>query len=339
MLVTILRRLAVVPIMLIGVTLLTFVVTRIIPSDPARVAAGLNAPQEQVDRLRVEMGMDQPILTQYVSYVGGLLRGDWGRSAVSQRPVLPDLVSSLPATLEILLWATAGFILLGIPFGVFVGTTHSRGAAWTASVISYLGMAFPVFWLGLMLQIVFYRELSWLPAVGRISSSVDIPSQITGFYTIDSLIAGDGDAFVSSVRHLALPVLCLVLARFAVTARFVAAGMKAAIKTDYARTATAKGVSRRRVIYKHALRNVLIPVNTMLGLQFGWLLAGSVLIEAVFSWPGIGWYAWRSIVSLDMAPIIGVTIVFASAFIVVNLITDLMYDLLDPRVGSAKDSA
>lgn len=338
MLVTVLRRLAVVPIMLIGVSLLTFVVTRIIPADPARVAAGLNAPAAQVERLRSEMGLDKPILVQYGGYIAALVRGDWGQSAVSQRPVLPDLARSLPATLEILLWATAGFILLGIPFGVFIGTATSRVAAWTASVVSYLGMAFPVFWLGLMLQIVFYRELSWLPAVGRIGSSVAVPPHVTGMYTIDALIAGDGSAFASSVQHLVLPVLCLVLARFAVTARFVAAGMRSAIVTDYARTAIAKGVARRGVIFKHALRNVLIPVNTMLGLQFGWLLAGSVLIEAVFSWPGIGWYAWRSIVSLDMAPIIGVTLVFASAFIVVNLITDLLYDVLDPRVAGARDS-
>jgi peptide/nickel transport system permease protein len=336
---TILRRLAVVPIMLVGVSLVTFVVTRVIPADPARVAAGLNAPESQVERLRDEMGLNQPILVQYLGYLRGLVRGDWGQSAVSQRPVLPDLVRSLPATLEILLWATAGFVLLGIPFGVFVGTATARSAAWIASIVSYLGMAFPVFWLGLMLQIVFYRELSWLPAVGRISTAVNVPVHVTGFYTVDALIAGDGAAFVSSLEHLVLPVLCLVLARFAVTARFVAAGMRAAIATDYARTATAKGVARRTVIYKHALRNVLIPVNTMLGLQFGWLLAGSVLIEAVFSWPGIGWYAWRSIVSLDMAPIIGVTIVFATAFIVVNLITDLMYDVLDPRVASARDAA
>lgn len=335
----ILRRLAVVPIMLVGVSLVTFFVTRVIPADPARVAAGLNAPESQVERLREEMGLNQPIAAQYADYLGGLVRGDWGTSAVSQRPVLPDLVRSLPATLEILLWATLGFVVLGIPFGVTVGTTRSRFGAWTSSIVSYLGMAFPVFWLGLMLQIVFYRELSWLPAVGRISSAVDIPPHITGMYTVDALLVGDGDAFLSSVRHLLLPVICLVLARFAVTARFVAAGMRAAIATDYARTATAKGARRRTVIYKHALRNVLIPVNTMLGLQFGWLLAGSVLIEAVFSWPGIGWYAWRSIVSLDMAPIIGVTIVFATAFIVVNLLTDLMYDILDPRVASARQGS
>jgi peptide/nickel transport system permease protein len=325
--------------MLLGVSLLTFVVTRVIPADPARVAAGLNAPEAQVERMRVEMGLDQPIARQYLGYLAGLVRGDWGQSAVNQRPVFPELARSLPATLEIILWATLGFLLLGIPFGVFIGTTNSSIAAWSASIVSYLGMAFPVFWLGLMMQIVFYRELAWLPAVGRIASDVAIPPQVTGMYTVDALLAGNLDAFLSSARHLVLPVLCLVFARFAVTARFVAAGMRAAIATDYARTATAKGVSRNRVIVKHALRNVLIPVNSMLGLQFGWLLGGSVLIEAVFSWPGIGWYAWRSIVSLDMAPIIGVTLVFATAFIIINLITDLLYDVLDPRVATSRDAA
>jgi ABC-type dipeptide/oligopeptide/nickel transport system permease component len=339
MLATILRRLAVLPLMLLGVTLLTFVVTRVIPADPARVAAGLNAPAEQVERLRIDMGLHQPILVQYGSYIAHLVRGDWGMSAVSQRPVLPDILTALPATLEILLLATLGFILLGIPFGVFIGSTTSKAAGVVTSIVAYLGMAFPVFWLGLMLQIVFYRDLAWLPAVGRISSSVGIPPTVTGFYTIDAIIGGDLDAFVSAARHLVLPVMCLVLARFAVTARFVAAGMREALAADYSRTAVAKGASRLSVILRHALRNVLIPVNTMLGLQFGWLLAGSVLIESVFSWPGIGWYAWRSIVSLDFQPIIGVTIVFALAFVVVNLLTDLLYDVLDPRVATARDSA
>lgn len=336
MMTTIARRLLVLPIMLLGVTLLTFIVTNVIPADPARVAAGLNAPEEQVARLRSEMGIDQPIVVQFWRYLSNLVQGNWGMSAVSQRPVLPDILAALPATLEILLIATIGFILVGVPFGVLVGTASSKFGAVASSVIAYLGMAFPIFWLGLMLQVLFYRELAWLPAVGRIGPGVDIPPAVTGFYTIDAVVAGNWTALGSSLRHLALPVISLVVARFAVTARFVAAGMQDAMRTDYTRTAKAKGVSNSAVIVRHALRNVLIPVNTMIGLQFGWLLSGSILIEAIFSWPGIGWYAWRSVVSLDFQPIVGVTLVFSAAFIIVNLLTDLMYGVLDPRISDQR---
>lgn len=330
---TIGQRLLVLPLMLLGVTLLTFVITNVIPADPARVAAGLNAPESQVERLRAEMGLDRPVHVQFGAYLQNLVRGDWGTSAVSQRPVLPDILRALPASLEIIVLATLGFLLLGVPFGVIVGTASSKFGVTAATILAYVGMALPVFWLGLMLQILFYRELDWLPAVGRLGSAVSVPPTVTGFYTVDSLIAGDSAALLSSLRHLALPVMTLVLARFAVTARFVAAGMKEAMAADYIRTATAKGLTRNRVIVRHALRNVLIPVNSMLGLQFGWLLSGSVLVEAIFSWPGIGWYAWRSIVSLDFQPIIGVTLVFSLAFILVNLITDLAYGWLDPRIA------
>jgi len=326
----------VLPLMLLGVTLLTFIVTNVIPADPARVAAGLNAPEEQVARLRSEMGIDQPVVVQFWRYLSNLTQGNWGMSAVSQRPVLPDILAALPATLEILLIATIGFILVGIPFGVLVGTASSKFGAVASSVVAYLGMAFPIFWLGLMLQVLFYRELAWLPAVGRIGSGVEIPPSMTGFYTVDAILAGNWAALGSSLRHLALPVISLVVARFAVTARFVAAGMQDAMRTDYARTAKAKGVSNAAVIVRHALRNVLIPVNTMIGLQFGWLLSGSILIEAIFSWPGIGWYAWRSVVSLDFQPIVGVTLVFSAAFVIVNLFTDLMYGVLDPRISDQR---
>lgn len=329
---TISRRLAVLPVMLIGVTFLTFVITHLIPADPARVAAGLNAPESQVERLREEMGLNRPIVQQYVVYLGDLVRGDWGRSAISQRPVLSDIAQALPATLELLLFATLGFVVLGIPFGVFIGSTTQRWRSVVTSVLAYAGMAFPVFWLGLMFQIVFYGHLRWFPAVGRIGTDVDVPRFITGFYTIDSLVTGNWPALASALYHLVLPVACLTLARFAVTARFVAAGMEASLATDYVRTARSKGLSRVRVIFKHALRNVLIPVNTMLGLQFGWLLGGSILIESVFSFPGIGWYAWRSIVSLDFLPIMGITLVFSLAFVVINLLTDILYEVLDPRI-------
>lgn len=329
---TIVRRLAILPIMIVGVTLMTFVITHLIPADPARVAAGLNAPESQVQRLRVEMGLNKPILVQYWVYLRNLARGDWGVSAISQRPVLNDIAQSLPATLELLIFTTIGFIIVGIPFGVFIGSASQRWRSAVMSFIGYTGMAFPVFWLGLMFQIIFYGKLGWFPVAGRIGTNVTPPHAITGFYTVDSLLTGDWAALWSTLYHMVLPVTCLTLARFAVTARFVAAGMQAAMRTDYVRTAFSKGISRRSIIFKHALRNVLIPVNTMLGLQFGWLLGSSILVEAVFSYPGIGWYAWRSIVSLDFLPIMGVTLVFSLAFIIINLVTDILYEVLDPRI-------
>lgn len=331
---TLARRLTVLPLMLLGMTLITFVITHLIPADPARVAAGLNASSEQVERMREQMGLNKPLLAQYVDYLTDLLRGDWGASAVSQRPVLPDIAVALPATLELLVVVTLGFLVLGLPVGILIGSSRSKLVSALLSFLSYLGMAFPVFWLGLMLQIVFYRDLQWLPAVGRVGAQVQAPATVTGFYILDSLITGNWDALGSSLRHIVMPAACLVLARFAVTARFVAGGVQEALGSDYVRTGKAKGLSRFSILYKHALRNVLIPVNTMLGLQFGWLLGGSILIEAVFSWPGIGWYAWRSIVSLDFLPIMGVTLVFSTAFILINLVTDLLYQVLDPRISA-----
>lgn len=332
MLKLLLRRLAVLPVMLLGVTLLTFTISHLIPADPARVAAGLNAPEEQVQRLREEMGLTRPLPTQYLLYLSGLLQGDWGKSALNQKPVVADILQSLPATLEMLVLSTLGFIILGVPFGIFMGISRSKAAGMLLSVVSYTSMAFPVFWLGLTFQVIFYRWLDWFPAAGRIAQNVTPPATLTGFYTVDSLLTGNWAALGSSLEHLVLPVACLALARFAVTARFIALGMREALSTDYVRTAHAKGLSRTRVILKHALRNVLIPVTTMTGLQFGWMLGGSVLIESVFTWPGIGWYAWRSIVALDFQPIMGITLVFSFAFILINLITDLLYELLDPRI-------
>lgn len=334
MLASLARRFAVLPLMVLGMTLITFVITHLIPADPARVAAGLNASAEQVARMREQMGLNKPLMAQYMGYLGDLLRGDWGSSAVSQRPVLPDIAAALPATLELLLVATVGFLALGIPIGIWIGSSRSRLVSALLSFTSYLGMAFPVFWLGLMLQILFYQQLHWLPAVGRIGTQVQPPTTITGSYILDSLITGNWQALGSSIQHIAMPAICLILARFAVTARFVAGGVQEALGSDYVRTGKAKGLSRFSILYKHALRNVLIPVNTMLGLQFGWLLGGSILIEAVFSWPGIGWYAWRSIVSLDFLPIMGVTLVFSVAFILINLVTDLLYQVLDPRISA-----
>lgn len=328
------RRLLTLPVMLLGMTIITFTITHLIPADPARVAAGLNAPEEQVERLREELGLNKPLYLQYVTYMRNLLTGDFGKSMLTHQPVAQELKTFLPATLELVIVATIMFLVLGILVGVFAGVSSSRVTVTAVKVLSFAGMALPVFWLGLMFQVIFYRQLNWLPAVGRIDPMITPPPAITGFYLIDSLLTGDLRSFLSSLTHILLPASASAIGRFGVTARFIAAGMKEVLQSEYVRTARSKGLSPFQVIFKHALRNVLIPVTTMTGLQFGWLIGGSVLVEAVFSWPGLGWYAWRSIVSLDFLPIMGVTLVLSFSFIVINLVVDILYDLLDPRIAT-----
>lgn len=326
------RRLLALPIMIIGVTIITFMITYFIPADPARVAAGLNAPEALVEQLRVEMGLNDPVWQQYFRYMGNLVQGDLGRSMLTRRPVAEELRVYLPATLELIILAAVMFFTVGIIFGVYAGSSSKRYNILVLKLVSYMGMAIPAFWLGLVLQIVFARNIDWLPFGGRLPSGFDPPPTISGFYTVDSLLAGDIGLFFTSLKHLFLPALTLALGRFAATARFVASGMRRTLSEDYIRTARAKGLHRKQVILKHALKNALIPVLTMSGLQFGWMLGNTILVEAIFSWPGIGRFAWRSIVSLDFLPIMGVTLFFAITFIVINVVIDLVYGLIDPRI-------
>lgn len=319
--------------MFIGVTLIIFTITHVVPADPARVAAGLNAPEEQVERLREEMGLNDPLLTQYTNYINNLFKGDMGRSMLTRTPVVDQLKTFLPATLELVILAALIFLSIGTLFGIFAGVSHSKWGVFGSRMVSFLGMAIPVFWLALMIQIIVSENLyGILPLGGRLPTGYSAPNNITGFYTIDSILAGDFKTFLITIKHLILPAITLAVGRLGATARFVSSEMKEVMKQDYIKTAQAKGSSKFKVIFKHAFKNAMIPVLTMSGLQFGWMLGSTVLAESIFSWPGIGRYAWRSIVSLDFLPIMGVTLVMSMTFIIINIIVDVLYGLLDPRI-------
>lgn len=320
-------------LMLFGIVLITFVLTHVIPADPARVAAGLRATPQQVATVRRAMGLDQPLYVQFSRYLGQLAHGDLGTSFVTFRPVSSDIALYFPATFELVVCAMIIMVVLGLLAGVFVATTHWTGPRLLVKLAALLALGAPVFLTALLAQIIFFGKLGWLPASGRISGNP--PMHITGFYLIDSLLTLNFAAFSSAAIHLLLPSMALALSRFGVIMRFVDEQLSAALHADYIRTARAKGVRSRVVVWKHAMKNALIPVVTMIGLQFGWLLGGTVLVESIFSWPGLGTYLVNSITSLDFMPVIGVAIVLGAAFAVINLIVDIVQQLLDPRIGEA----
>jgi peptide/nickel transport system permease protein len=327
------RRLISLAFVIFGLTLIVFVVSNVVPADPAQVAAGLTARKEQVEQVRKQLGLDRPLYEQYLRYLSRLVRGDLGISLLTRRPVVNDIKIFFPATLELTLVATLMFLVLGMPLGVLAAISNGRWPDLISRLVAIVGMGLPAFWLGLMAQVVFFRWLGWFPAIGRIAPSVDIPTQITGLYLVDSLLTLDWKAFGSSLRHIFLPASVLALARFGVTIRFVRASMLEVLGSDYIRTARAKGLGERSVLVAHALRNALIPVTTMTGLQFGWLLGGTVLVETVFSWPGLGVYAIESIGSLDFTATMAVTLILAIVFVLVNTIVDMLYGVLDPRIS------
>lgn len=330
-----LKRIVSLVFVVFGLTIIVFVISNIIPADPAQVAAGLNARKEQVEQVRKQLGLDRPLYEQYVRYLSRLARGDLGKSFLTRRPVINDVKIYFPATLELTIVATLMFLGLGIPLGVVAAVSSGRWPDLLSRFVSVVGMGLPAFWVGLMAQIIFFRWLNWFPAIGRIDPGMSPPTQITGFYLADSILTGNWQALSSSFRHIFLPASVLALARFGVTIRFVRASMQEVLASDYVRTARAKGLRERRVLVAHALRNALIPVTTMTGLQFGWLLGGTVLVETVFSWPGLGVYAIDSIGSLDFPATMAVTLILSIVFVLVNTLVDLLYGVLDPRISVA----
>lgn len=318
-----------------GLTTIVFTLSNIIPADPAQVAAGLSAREDQVEAIRKEMGLDRPLPEQYLRYLSRLARGDLGVSLLTRRPVIDDIKVYFPATLELCIVATLMFLLLGIPLGILSSITAGRWPDLITRFGAVIGMGLPAFWLALMTQVVFFRWLGWLPAVGRISPYISPPDTITGLYLVDSVLTGNWPALGSSARHLVLPASVLALARFGVTIRFVRGGMLEVLHSDYIRTARAKGLVETQVLIRHALRNALIPVTTMTGLQFGWLLGGTVLVETVYSWPGLGVYAVDSIGSLDFTATMAVALVLSAVFVLVNLLVDILYGVIDPRIREA----
>src|SRR5918911_205658 len=292
--------------------------------DPSIVAA-----------FRAQWGLDRPLPEQYLTYVRNLAQGNLGTSIRTHMPVAEDLGGYLPASAELAVAATLVGTLLGIPFGVISAVRRNQLVDHLVRAVSLLGVSSPVFWLGLVALYVFYFRLGWLPGPGRLDVGMAEPAHVTGMYTFDSLLTRDWAGFTSSVRHLVLPGLVLASVYLGLVTRMTRSSMLEVLSADYVRTARGKGLRQRAVIYRHALGNALIPTVTVLGLAFGDILAGTVLTETIFSWPGIGRYAYQSAVTLDFPAIMGVSLLIAAVFITVNLATDLAYVFLDPRLRRA----
>jgi ABC-type dipeptide/oligopeptide/nickel transport system permease component len=317
---------------LFGISILTFVISNTIPGDPARLAAGPYADAKVINELRDKMGLNDPIYLQYGHYIAGILHGDLGHSNYSHQPVMKDIKQYFPATLELTLFSMFLTILVGLPFGIISANKKDKIADQFTRVMALVGVAMPAFWLGIIFLLFFYLKLGILPGSGRIDTGLSPPVTITGMYTIDSLLTGNWAVFQSAIIHLILPGITQAAVTVGMITRMTRSSMLEVLKSDYIRTAYAKGGSENRVLYGHALRNGLMPVLTLLGMTFGHSLGGSVLVESVFSWPGLGKYAVNAITYLDFPAVMAVTILIAVLFITVNLIIDILYQIVDPRL-------
>jgi len=326
------KRLRLLVLVVFGVSLITFTISHLIPGDPARLIAGERATEAVVERIRADLGLDASLPVQYWRYVSGIVRGDLGTSIRTRRPVLEDIRIFFPATMELAACALIFAVAFGIPLGV-------ASAIWKNSPLDHLvrlvavgGISTPAFWLGLLLILLFYRHLQWLPGGGRIDPALALPPARSGFLLIDSLLAGNGQALMSGVRYLILPTLTLGLVHLGIIARQIRSSMLECLDQEYIRTARANGLSAFAVVFVHALPNALIPSITIIGLALGDLLYGAVLTETVFAWPGMGSYVVESIQSLDFPAIMGFTLVVSIAYVLVNLVVDLAYMIADPRI-------
>lgn len=319
---------------LFGMATITFFVARIIPADPAHLAAGVDALPAQVEEMRKQLGLDQPLPVQFWTYMGGLVRGDLGRSLATRRQVSDDLALYFPATLELAIYAIIIYVLVGIPLGVIAAVQRGRLADYLIRFSTVAALGMPAFVLGLVLQLIFARWLGWFPLEGRLAATLQPPVQITGMYSVDSLLTGNWPVFWDSVKHLVLPVIALAVGRLAVATRFTRTSMLEILGLDYIRTAHAKGLRDQFILYRHALPNAMLPVVTMIGIQVGYLLGGTVLVEVVFTWPGLGRYAVSSIFAFDFYSVIGVTLVISTVFVLTNFAVDLLYQIIDPRLRS-----
>ena len=316
----------------IGVSIIAFAFIRLLPGDPIILMAGERGMSEaRYAELQALYGYDQPVVAQYLDYLGGILQGDLGRSIVTKRPVAEDFFTLFPATVELSLCAIVFAVLLGIPAGVFAAVR--RGSIVDQAIMStaLVGYSMPIFWWGLLLIIFFSGILGWTPVSGRISLLYYFPP-VTGFMLIDSALSGQEGAFGSAVSHLILPTIVLGTIPLAVIARQTRSAMLEVLSEDYVRTARAKGLPPLQVIGVHALRNALIPVITVIGLQVGVLLAGAILTETIFSWPGIGKWMVDSVFRRDYPVVQGGLLLIAGIVMIVNLIVDLLYGLINPRI-------
>jgi len=328
-----LRRILLVVPVLFGLLTLTFVLTHLVPSDPAATLAGDQATPVQIAEIRAAYGFDRPIYEQFVLYMAQLARGDLGFSYFTHRPVIEDLSARLPATLELTFFALLISVGLGIPLGVVAALNHNRWLDQLLRVFSVGGIAIASFWLALMLQLLFSMEFDLLPLRGRISITGDAPPTITGAYLIDALLAGRPDIFGDALEHIVLPAATLAFGSLATIVRFSRSGVLETLQKDFVIFETAIGYPRWIIIGKYVLRNALVSTITQIGLLFGGLIAGAVVVEAIFDWPGIGGYTAGAIFTADFQPLLGVTLLIGAVYAVVNILVDLIHAWIDPRVA------
>jgi peptide/nickel transport system permease protein len=330
------RRLVMALLVLVLVSVATFVLTHAVPGDP--ITALLSDRQADNPEVRAALerrwGLDQPLPVQYAYYVKNLVRGDWGESISKRTPVLQELRHRVPATIELTLYALAFAIIVGGPLGIVSALKHDRWPDHLARFAALLGTSIPVFWLGLLLLYIFFYRLEWLPGPGRLDVGMKAPPIITGMVTVDALVYREWDVLIAALRHLVLPSIVLGSFAMGIIARMLRSSLLASLGDDYIRTARAKGLTEAMIIAEHALRNALIPTVTVLGLTTASLLAGAVLTETIFAWPGLGSFAVSAALKLDYPALLGVTLVVAIIYVIVNLLVDIAYALLDPRIRS-----
>lgn len=318
---------------LLGLVLVTFLVARVVPIDPALVMVGDRATPEAYQRAREAMGLDQPLYWQFLTYLGNIVTGDLGRSVMTGRDVLADTMRAFPATLELALAATLIGTLLGVPLGVTAAVRRGRLIDHVVRLVSLVGYSLPVFWLGLVALLIFYARLGWVEGPGRIGIAYQysVPS-MTGFVLIDSIIAGQWAAARNALSHLTLPACILGYVSTAFIARMTRSLMIEQLSQEYVLAARAKGVPARTVVWRHALGNVMVPVITVITLTFAYLLEGAVLTETVFAWPGLGLYITQALFSADLNAVLGGTLIIGICFVLLNRGTDLLYRIFDPRI-------
>jgi len=319
---------------LAGVVVITFLLTRALPGDPAAYFAGAAATQEAIAQVRTQLGLDKPLLEQFFIYVAGLARGDMGLSLTTGQPVAQELLARLPASLELVLLALLLACAIALPLGVLAATRPGSWIDQLCRLVTTAGVSLPTFFTGLLLAYVFYFLLGWAPSpMGRLDPMYSPPATVTGLYLVDAALAGDGAMWWASLKQLILPVLTMAIFVLAPIARMTRASMLAVLSADFIRTARASGLSRGTVLVTYALRNALLPVVTTLGMVFGFMLGSSVIVEKVFGWPGVGSYAIDALTASDYAPVQGFVLAMGVLFVLLNLLVDLLYGLIDPRVS------
>ena len=334
---SILNTLVSVVLTFLGLTIVTFFIGRIIPIDPVLAIVGPKASVETYDRVRIEIGLDQPVPVQYWRYLTKVLHGDFGTSVITSQPVLQDMLHVFPATLELAFLALLIGVVLGVPLGVVAATQRGRWPDHVVRLLSLFGYSMPVFWLGLIGLLLFYAKLGWVEGPGRLDVSYDdIVPTVTGMITLDALLAGEYEVFANALSHLILPASILGYLSLAYVARMTRSFMLGQLRQEYVLAAMAKGLSGFRVVWVHALGNVWVQLITVIALTFGSLLEGAVLTETVFSWPGLGLYMKNSLFNADLNAVLGGTVLVGLVYIVLNMLSDLLYPLVDPRARDRK---